>query len=53
LCGTCLVKVKGDIPPPQAEEQEVLDILASADPQARLACQIDLTADITIEAYAL
>ncbi|MBD2414933.1 ferredoxin [Nostoc calcicola FACHB-389] len=53
LCGTCLVKVKGDIPPPQAEEQEVLQILASADPQARLACQIDLTGDITIQAYAV
>ena len=51
LCGTCLVKVTGDITLPLPEEAEVLQILAPDDPQARLACQIELTADIAIAAY--
>ncbi len=51
LCGTCLVKVVGEIPPPEAEEKELLAILAPNDAQARLACQIKLTGDITIRTY--
>ena len=51
LCGTCLVKVTGHIAAPLSEEAEVLQILAPDDPQARLACQIELTADIEIAAY--
>lgn len=48
ICGTCLVLVSGDLPPPQPEEQEMLEILAPDSPGARLACQIDLTGDIEI-----
>lgn len=48
LCGTCLVKVTGEIPPPGLEEQEMLDALAPGAVNVRLACQIDLTADIAI-----
>ena len=51
LCGTCLVKVVGEIPPPKAEEMELLEILAPHDPQARLACQIELTGDMLISRY--
>jgi ferredoxin len=51
LCGTCLVKVTGKIPPPQPEESEILEIFAPQDSQARLACQIKLTGDITIARY--
>ncbi|AIE74164.1 MULTISPECIES: 2Fe-2S iron-sulfur cluster-binding protein [unclassified Synechocystis] len=51
LCGTCLVKVIGEIPPPKAEERELLAILAPQDSQARLACQIELTGDIAISPY--
>lgn len=51
LCGTCLVRVTGEIPPPKAEEIELLEILAPHDPQARLACQIELTGDIAIAVY--
>ncbi|MBE9174200.1 (2Fe-2S)-binding protein [Synechocystis salina LEGE 06155] len=51
LCGTCLVKVVGKIPPPEAEERELLAILAPDDAQARLACQIKLKGDITIKSY--
>jgi ferredoxin len=61
ICGTCLVKVLGTIPPPEMEEQEVLAVLVPDSlsglvagsatpnqPQPRLACQIDLTADLLI-----
>jgi ferredoxin len=51
LCGTCLVKVVGEIPLPGTEERELLAILAPDDAQARLACQIKLTGDIAIRAY--
>ena len=48
ICGTCIVIVKGDIPPPSLEEKEILDTLAPGNHQARLACQLDLTHDIEI-----
>lgn len=51
ICGTCLVRVKGNIPPPSKEEQEVLDILAPGVPEARLACQIELTSDLAITPF--
>lgn len=49
LCGTCLVEITGDIPPPTKEEEELLQILAPDNPHARLACQVDLTQDIIIK----
>ncbi|AFZ53046.1 2Fe-2S iron-sulfur cluster-binding protein [Cyanobacterium aponinum UTEX 3222] len=51
LCGTCLVEIIGNIPPPKEEEKEVLQILAPENPRVRLACQLDLTQDITIKTY--
>ncbi|MCF4968928.1 2Fe-2S iron-sulfur cluster binding domain-containing protein [Nostoc sp. CMAA1605] len=48
ICGTCLVEVIGDIPPPQPDEQEMLDTLAPNYPNARLACQINLTTNLAI-----
>jgi ferredoxin len=48
ICGTCLIEVDGDIPPPDADEQELLDLLAPDYPKARLACQINVTHDIAI-----
>ena len=51
LCGTCLVRITGKISPPEPEESEILEIFAPHDPQARLACQIELTGDITIARY--
>ncbi|MGB6295766.1 MAG: 2Fe-2S iron-sulfur cluster-binding protein [Rivularia sp. (in: cyanobacteria)] len=48
ICGTCIVAVEGDIPPPSSEEKELLEILAPENPKARLACQIELTNDIKI-----
>ncbi|OUL26344.1 ferredoxin [Nostoc sp. RF31YmG] len=48
ICGTCLVEVIGDIPLPQLDEQEMLETLAPKYPNARLACQLDLTANVEI-----
>jgi ferredoxin len=52
ICGTCLVTVRGNIPPADQAEQELLDVLAPNTPNARLACQIQLTADIELAAIA-
>ncbi|WP_414514588.1 2Fe-2S iron-sulfur cluster binding domain-containing protein [Nostoc sp. PCC 9305] len=41
ICGTCLVEVIGDIPPPKPDEQEMLETLAANHPHARLACQVN------------
>ncbi|WP_257236208.1 hypothetical protein [Nostoc sp. 'Peltigera malacea cyanobiont' DB3992] len=43
-----MVEVIGDIPPPQPEEQEMLETLAANHPYARLACQIDVTGNLEI-----
>ncbi|MBD2524805.1 2Fe-2S iron-sulfur cluster-binding protein [Nostoc sp. FACHB-133] len=48
ICGTCLVEVIGDIPPPQHDEQEMLETLAANYPNARLACQLDVTGNVEI-----
>ncbi|MEL6130882.1 MAG: 2Fe-2S iron-sulfur cluster-binding protein [Cyanobacteria bacterium J06628_4] len=48
ICGTCLVTVIGDVPPPSPDEQELLDVLAPNNPNARLACQLDITHDLKI-----
>ena len=52
LCGTCLVWVEvlsGSLAPPDAAEADALDVYAPNSLKARLACQIDLTADMAIE----
>ncbi|MEH2327764.1 2Fe-2S iron-sulfur cluster-binding protein [Nostoc sp.] len=48
ICGTCLVKVIGDILPPQSDEQEMLETLVANHPHARLACQLDVTGNVEI-----
>ncbi|HXG65455.1 MAG TPA: 2Fe-2S iron-sulfur cluster-binding protein [Blastocatellia bacterium] len=52
ICGTCLIEVEsqenGQLPDPLPDEQELLDIIAPDLPNARLACQIALCADIKI-----
>jgi ferredoxin len=48
ICGTCLVEVIGDISPPQADEQEMLETLAPNNSQVRLACQVDVRGDVEI-----
>lgn len=51
ICGTCLVRIEGDLPPPSDEEKELLELLAPGDPQARLACQVELTGDVCVEPH--
>lgn len=50
ICGTCLVEVvpEDDLPPPDADEQELLDVLAPDNPHARLACQLRATIPMAI-----
>lgn len=50
VCGTCLCQVtvlKGQLPTPSQDEKELLEIIASDIPDARLACQ--LHGDATVE----
>lgn len=51
ICGTCLVTVTGNIPPPDVDEQELLDVLAPDCPNVRLACQLNITHDLEICSY--
>jgi ferredoxin len=51
ICGTCLVRIEGDLPPPGDDEKELLDLLAPGDPRARLACQVELTSDVCVEPH--
>jgi ferredoxin len=52
ICATCLVEVlsqeNGELAAPSDDEKELLDIVAPDDAKARLACQIELSADIRI-----
>ena len=52
ICGTCLVEVEeernGQLLAPAADESELLEIIAPDLSRARLACQIELRADIKI-----
>ncbi|BAY21222.1 ferredoxin [Calothrix sp. NIES-2100] len=48
ICGTCLVEVNGEIPPPQPDEQEMLETLGAHNPHARLACQVSITDNVEI-----
>ena len=52
ICGTCLIEVlseeNGDLPEPSDDEKELLDIVAPENVNARLACQIELCADIRV-----
>ncbi|MFN6479393.1 2Fe-2S iron-sulfur cluster binding domain-containing protein [Nostoc sp. DedQUE07] len=48
ICGICLVEIIGNIPPPEADEQEMLEMLAANYPHARLACQVNITGNVEI-----
>ncbi len=52
ICATCLVKVLAGhehLPPISENEQEVLDVYADDPTDCRLACQLTLTGDVTLE----
>jgi ferredoxin len=52
LCGTCVIAVEsvsnGELEPPDANERETLDLYAPGKARARLACQLLLSADVSI-----
>ena len=52
ICGTCLVEVEGEasgkLLAPSADESELLEIIAPDIARARLACQVELLADIKV-----
>lgn len=52
ICATCLSEIEGPIPPPDPDEREILEIFAPDNPRARLACQVELTADVRIKALS-
>lgn len=52
ICGTCLCEIEaiqGQLPEPHFEEQDALALYAPLNKKARLACQVQLLADITIK----
>ena len=52
ICGTCLVEViplEGKLPAPNEIESETLSLHAHDNPNARLACQIELTTSIQLK----
>ncbi|PKL79142.1 MAG: ferredoxin [Candidatus Melainabacteria bacterium HGW-Melainabacteria-1] len=52
ICATCLVRVHAgmeNLPPADENEQEVLEIYAEDQPDCRLACQLKLRGDVTLE----
>ena len=52
ICGTCVVEVDGEnLPPPDEDELEILEVYAPDNPKARLACQLHVTSDITIRPF--
>ncbi len=53
ICGTCVVEVlegADKLAPPDEDELEILELYAGGMPNARLACQIDVQADIRVRA---
>jgi len=57
ICGTCHVRLLNDwtarIPPPDADEREMLSHLPGVTTQSRLSCQIALTAELDGIAVAI
>lgn len=51
ICGTCLSRVHGEIAPPEADEREMLDLLAPGVADARLLCQLRLHGTLTLVVY--
>ena len=53
ICGTCVVEVlegADQLEPPDEDEEEILELYAEGLTNARLACQIDVSANIKVRA---
>ncbi len=48
LCGTCVVGVEGDVGEASAAELEILELYATGNPLARLACQLQVRGDVVL-----
>jgi ferredoxin len=48
LCGTCVVSVAGDVGEASIEELEILELYATGNPLARLACQLQVRGDVVL-----
>ena len=48
LCGTCVVGVAGDVGEASIDELEILELYASDNPMARLACQLSVRGDVVL-----
>jgi ferredoxin len=48
LCGTCVVGVEGDVGEASIDELEILELYASGNPLARLACQLQVRGDVVL-----
>lgn len=56
ICGTCVIEVtRGleNLHPRTTEEEELLDVLAPNRPRCRLACQININADIRLRKVSI
>ena len=56
ICGTCLIRVENlaeiDLVAPTVDESEVLQMIASSEPRARLACQMKATCNLSISDWS-
>jgi ferredoxin len=50
ICATCICLLEGALSPPTDDEREVLEIFAPDEPKARLACQVRVDANLSIQA---
>jgi ferredoxin len=48
LCGTCVVGVVGDVGEASIGELEILELYATGNPLARLACQLQVRGDVVL-----
>lgn len=51
ICATCVCLVSGNISGADEDEREVLELFAPDQPTARLACQVQVDADLEIKAW--
>jgi ferredoxin len=52
ICGTCVVGVVGDVAVASQDELEILELYASDNPTARLACQLSVRGDVVMTSIA-
>ncbi len=51
ICATCICLVEGSVSGAGEDEQEILELFAPGQALARLACQVNVDADLFIKAW--